>query len=54
MKYFKQSQNQSEREYKEDIASVYDILKTGSDKARQVAAKTLDEVRTAIGLEYFK
>ena len=41
-------------EYKEDIASVYDILKTGSDKARQVAAKTLDEVRTAIGLEYFK
>ena len=41
-------------EYKKDIASVYDILKTGSDKARQVAAKTLDEVRTAIGLEYFK
>lgn len=41
-------------EYKQDIASVYDILKTGSDKARQVAAKTLDEVRTAIGLEYFK
>lgn len=41
-------------EFKKDIQGVYDILRDGSDKAREVAAKTLDEVRTAIGLNYFK
>lgn len=41
-------------EYKKDIGAVYKMLKDGSDKAREVTSKTLDEVRTAIGLEYFK
>ena len=41
-------------EYKKDIDAVYDILKKGSEKAEEIAAKTLDEVRTAIGLEYFR
>ena len=41
-------------EFKKDIQGVYDILRDGSDKAREVAAKTLDEVRSAIGLNYFK
>ena len=33
--------------------AVYAMLKDGSDKAREVAAQTLKEVRTAIGIEYF-
>lgn len=41
-------------EYKKDIDAVYKMLKDGSDKAREVTSKTLDEVRTAIGLEYFR
>lgn len=41
-------------EYKKDIGAVYKMLKDGSDKAREITSKTLDEVRTAIGLEYFK
>ncbi|HCW52803.1 MAG TPA: tryptophan--tRNA ligase [Clostridium sp.] len=41
-------------EFAKDMDSVYKMLKDGSDKAREVAAKTLSEVRNAIGLEYFK
>ena len=40
-------------EFAKDIDAVYDMLKAGSDKARAVAADTLREVRTAIGIEYF-
>ena len=40
-------------ELQKDIPSVYKILYEGSQKAREVAAKTLKEVREAIGLEYF-
>lgn len=40
-------------EFAKDIDAVYDMLKSGSDKARAVAADTLREVRTAIGIEYF-
>ncbi|OPJ63136.1 tryptophan--tRNA ligase [Clostridium chromiireducens] len=40
-------------EFEKDIDSVYKMLKDGSDKAREVAAKTLSEVREAIGIEYF-
>lgn len=42
------------KEFEKDIDGVYEILKQGSYKAREVATKTLDEVRTAIGLEYFR
>ena len=41
-------------EFAKDMDSVYKMLKDGSDKAREVAAQTLSEVRNAIGLEYFK
>lgn len=41
-------------EFKKDMSYVYDVLKTGSDDARAVAASTLTEVREAIGIEYFK
>lgn len=40
-------------EYEKDIAAVYDILKAGSEYARQVAAKTLDEVKNAMRINYF-
>lgn len=41
-------------EFAQDMDYVYKMLKDGSDKAREVAAQTLKEVREAIGLEYFK
>ena len=31
-----------------------DMLKAGSDRANQVTAQTLDEVKDAMGLNYFK
>ena len=34
-------------------ADVFDILKTGSEKARATAAKTLDDVRHAMRIDYF-
>lgn len=41
------------KEFEKDIPEVYRILKEGSDKAREVAAQTLKEVRETIGIEYF-
>ena len=40
-------------EYEQDIPEVYRILERGSRKAREAAAKTLDEVKEAMGLNYF-
>ncbi|WP_026885499.1 tryptophan--tRNA ligase [Clostridium beijerinckii] len=40
-------------EFEKDIDVVYKMLKDGSNKAREVAANTLREVREAIGIEYF-
>jgi tryptophanyl-tRNA synthetase len=40
-------------EFQKDIPSIYKILQEGSKNAREVAATTLDEVRKAIGIEYF-
>ncbi|MCH4168186.1 MAG: tryptophan--tRNA ligase [Streptococcaceae bacterium] len=41
-------------EYANDMGAVYKMLEKGSEKARQVAAQTLDEVKSAMGLNYFK
>ena len=40
-------------EYEKDIPAVYDILKKGSDKARETAAQTLSEVKKAMRINYF-
>ena len=40
-------------EYEEDKGYVLDMLKKGSEKAERVAAETLDDVKTAMGLNYF-
>ena len=39
--------------YEQDIPQVYEILRQGSEKARETAAKTLDEVRDAMKINYF-
>ena len=41
------------KEWEQNIPAVYDILKEGSERAREVAAKTLDEVRAAMKINYF-
>ncbi len=40
-------------EYAQDPGYVLDMLKQGSEKAERVAAQTLDEVKTAMGINYF-
>jgi tryptophanyl-tRNA synthetase len=41
------------KQFEQDIPAVYEILKRGSEEARRVAAKTLDEVRAAMQINYF-
>lgn len=41
------------KEYQKDIPAVYEILKAGSDAAREVAAKTTAEVKHAMRIDYF-
>ena len=41
------------KELQKDIPYVYEVLKKGSEKAEEVAAKTLDEVRSSMKINYF-
>ena len=41
------------KELEKDIPAVYEILKTGSENARNVAAQTLAEVKSAMRINYF-
>lgn len=41
-------------EYEKDIPEIYNILKKGSDAAREVAAQTLSEVKRAMKIDYFE
>ena len=41
------------KEFEKDIQGVYDMLKVGSEKAREVAASTLSEVKEAMKIKYF-
>jgi tryptophanyl-tRNA synthetase len=40
--------------YEQDIPEIFNILKKGSESAREMAAKTMDEVRTAMRINYFE
>lgn len=40
--------------FEKDIPAVYDILKMGSDVARETAAQTLSEVKRAMKINYFE
>ncbi len=42
------------KEYEKDIAGVYDILKAGTEKAREAAAETLSDVKKAMRIDYFE
>lgn len=39
--------------FEQNIPEVYEILRAGSEKARETAARTLDEVRAAMRINYF-
>lgn len=41
------------KEFEQDIPFVYEILKKGSQKAREVAAATLNDVKEAMKINYF-
>lgn len=41
------------KEFEKDIEGVYEILRVGCEAAREVAAKTLDEVKQAMQINYF-
>lgn len=45
---------QRRKEYEKDIPGVYEILKRGTEEARKVGAKTLEEVRHAMRIDYFE
>lgn len=40
--------------YEKDIPEIYNILRKGSDAAREVAAQTLSEVKRAMKIDYFE
>ena len=42
------------QEYEKDIPEIFNILKKGSESAREVAAQTMDEVRKAMRINYFE
>ena len=42
------------KEFEKDIPEIYRILKEGSDVAREIAAQTLSEVKTAMKINYFE
>lgn len=42
------------KELEKNLPAVYEIFEKGSRKANEIAEKTLQRVRTAIGIEYFK
>ena len=44
---------QRRAEWEKDIPAVYEILRRGTEDARNVAAQTLDEVRRAMKINYF-
>ena len=42
------------KEWEKNIPAVFDILKKGSEEAKEVAAKTLDDVKAAMKINYFE
>jgi len=41
------------REFEKDIPEIYNILRRGTEQAREVAAQTMSEVRHAMRIDYF-
>jgi tryptophanyl-tRNA synthetase len=49
--YFRPFKEKRE-ELQKDIGEVFNILKKGAEKTREVALETLDEIKNAVGLKY--
>ncbi len=41
-------------EFEKDVPAVFEILRQGSERAREVAARTLHDVKQAMGINYFE
>ena len=50
---FLEPMRQRRHEFEQDIPEIYNILKRGTEKARETAAQTMDEVRRAMRINYF-
>ena len=50
---FLEPMRQRRAELEKDIPEIYNILKKGTEQAREVAAQTMDEVRRAMQINYF-
>jgi len=50
---FLEPMRQRRAEFEKDIPEIYNILRKGTEQAREVAAQTMDEVRRAMQINYF-
>ena len=50
---FLEPMRQRRHELEQDIPEIYNILKKGTEQAREVGAQTMDEVRKAMQIDYF-
>jgi tryptophanyl-tRNA synthetase len=50
---FLEPMRERRREYQKDIPEIYNILRRGTEKARETAAQTMSEVRQAMKIDYF-
>ena len=48
-----ETMRQRRHELEQDIPAIFDILRKGSEQAREVAAQTMSEVRHAMRIDYF-
>ena len=53
LKKFMEPIRQRRHEFEQDIPEIYNILKKGTEKARETAAQTMCEVRSAMQINYF-
>ena len=50
---FLEPMRQRRHEFEQDIPEIYNILRKGTERARETAAQTMDEVRKAMRINYF-
>ena len=50
---FLEPMRQRRHEFEQDIPEIYNILRRGTERARETAAQTMDEVRRAMQIDYF-
>ena len=50
---FLEPMRQRRHEFEQDIPEIYNILRKGTERARETAAQTMDEVRSAMRINYF-